>query len=189
MAFSRIFPAGTHEMKWEGRSEYFSVTAWGEGFVFSTDFSLSVVFSDTFIRIKIVLQVFLTLFAKINFAVIFYWVQPQSMVNTAVFLSSATATRILWCSSARTWQGIVYQGEYSSEQKLWWVCSGFYENLQALLVLLCILDRTIIKQLTIQCSFRRVDLLKNQKGRDPQKLWGAAHCWNVLNGIYYECNG
>lgn len=108
---------------------------------------------------------FLTSFAKINFAVIIYWVQPRSMVNTAVFLSSATVTRILWFSSARTWQGIVYQGEYSSEQKLWWVCSGFYENLRALLVLLCILDRTIIiKQLTIQCSFKRVDLLKNKKG-------------------------
>lgn len=40
-------------MKWEGRSEYFSVTPWGEGVAFSTDFSLSVVFSDTFIRIKI----------------------------------------------------------------------------------------------------------------------------------------
>lgn len=39
-------------MKWNGRFEYFSVTPW-EGFVFSTDFSLSVVFSDTFIRIKI----------------------------------------------------------------------------------------------------------------------------------------
>lgn len=138
---------------------------------------LSVVFSNMFIRIKIE-----------NFAGVPYFVcknkswgyllstvsehgsarQQRWAGTTAVFLFSATVIRIPWCSSARTWQGIFYQGEYSSEQKLWWVCSGFYENLQALLVLLCILDRTIItKQLAIQCSFRRVDLPKNQKGRDP----------------------
>lgn len=165
-------------MKWEGRSEYFSVTPWGEGVAFSTDFSLSVVFSDTFIRIKIG-----------SFAGVPHFLCKNKrcgyLLSTASELvakkasgskaeqapepcSSATVTGNPWCSSARTWQGIFYQGEYSSEQKLWWVCSGFCENLQALLVLLCILDRTIItKQLAIQCSFSRVHLLKNQKGRDP----------------------
>lgn len=137
---------------------------------------LSVVFSNMFIGIKIESFAGVPHFVCKNKSCGYllstaseHGARQQSRAGTtAVFLFSATVTGISWCSSARTWQGIFYQGEYSSEQKMWWVCSGFYEKLQALLVLLCILDRTIItKQLAIQCSFRRVNLLKNHKGRDP----------------------